>query len=387
MYGLVLEGGGARGAYHIGALKALLENNYKIAAVTGTSIGAINGAMIAQHDFDRLYEIWKNASFSTLMDVDTLKMDRFITRKIDISLIRYLSGKLKGTIANGGIDTYKMRKLFEDVIDEEKVRKSDIEFGLVTVCLTDRKPQELFIEDIPEGSLIDYLLASSRLPIFKSQAFENKHYIDGGFYNNCPFNMLDEKGYENVIIIRTGSKGKIKGLDRIKTPNMKVTIIHPVDELPGLMNFSNKTINDMMELGYYDALKVIKNLDGVNSYIVPENEERIFNMLSKYPKDAIEEMAELLGIKSRMFAHKLLFEKIIPSLALKLGYKNVSTYKETIYMILEYIAQKESINLHEVYVFDELLAKVQSKIRLKDKGNIDKAIYKFVKNINMSLVD
>ena len=46
MYGLVLEGGGARGAYHIGVYKAILEEGIEIGGITGTSIGALNGAMI-----------------------------------------------------------------------------------------------------------------------------------------------------------------------------------------------------------------------------------------------------------------------------------------------------------------------------------------------------
>ena len=58
-YGLTLEGGGARGAYHIGAVKALLENGYEFGAIVGTSIGAINAAFLAQGDFDEIYKMWK----------------------------------------------------------------------------------------------------------------------------------------------------------------------------------------------------------------------------------------------------------------------------------------------------------------------------------------
>ena len=45
-YGIVLDGGGARGAYQIGAWKALKEAGVKINAVAGTSVGALNGALI-----------------------------------------------------------------------------------------------------------------------------------------------------------------------------------------------------------------------------------------------------------------------------------------------------------------------------------------------------
>ena len=57
MKGLVLEGGGAKGSFHVGALKALFERGYVFNGVAGTSIGAINGALLAQGDFDALYEL------------------------------------------------------------------------------------------------------------------------------------------------------------------------------------------------------------------------------------------------------------------------------------------------------------------------------------------
>ena len=49
-YGIVLDGGGARGAYQIGAWKALKEAGVKINAVAGTSVGALNGALICMDD-------------------------------------------------------------------------------------------------------------------------------------------------------------------------------------------------------------------------------------------------------------------------------------------------------------------------------------------------
>ena len=69
-YGLVLEGGGAKGAYQIGAWRALRENGVKITGVSGTSVGALNGGMICMDDVDHAYEIWENISYSKIMDVD-----------------------------------------------------------------------------------------------------------------------------------------------------------------------------------------------------------------------------------------------------------------------------------------------------------------------------
>ena len=70
MYGLVLEGGGAKGAYHVGAYKALKELNIEIGGIAGTSIGAINGAMMVQDDYDLLERIWFNVNSHELFDID-----------------------------------------------------------------------------------------------------------------------------------------------------------------------------------------------------------------------------------------------------------------------------------------------------------------------------
>ena len=66
-YGLVLDGGGARGAYQIGAWKALKEAGVRINAVAGTSVGALNGALICMDDPEKAEQIWKNISFSQVI--------------------------------------------------------------------------------------------------------------------------------------------------------------------------------------------------------------------------------------------------------------------------------------------------------------------------------
>ena len=60
-YGLVLNGGGAKGAYQIGAWAALrqLELYDEITAVSGTSVGALNALLISQDDFDKAINVWK----------------------------------------------------------------------------------------------------------------------------------------------------------------------------------------------------------------------------------------------------------------------------------------------------------------------------------------
>ena len=86
-YGLVLDGGGARGAYQIGAWKALKEAGVKITAVAGTSVGALNGALVCMDDLAQAEHIWSEMTFSRVMDVDDEWMERLFHKESTIGEI------------------------------------------------------------------------------------------------------------------------------------------------------------------------------------------------------------------------------------------------------------------------------------------------------------
>lgn len=91
-----------------------------------------------------------------------------------------------------------MRAILNSIIDEEKIRKSNVDFGIITVSISDLKPFELFKEDIPKGKMIVYLMASANLPVFKNEPLDGKTYWDGGMYDNCPINLIAGKGYKEI---------------------------------------------------------------------------------------------------------------------------------------------------------------------------------------------
>ena len=179
--GLALEGGGARGAYEVGAIKLLLERGYKFSFCTGTSIGSINAALLAQGDFDKLLNLWENISYSMLFDVEEDKLTSALNKEINTNVIKYMSGFLSNTIKEKGVDTTKIRQILVENIDEKKLKKSKCGYGLVTFSLSERRGLELYKEEIPEGKLHDYILASSRLPGFKQEELDGKYYLDGRF--------------------------------------------------------------------------------------------------------------------------------------------------------------------------------------------------------------
>lgn len=256
MLGLSLEGGGAKGAFHMGAIQAFLEAGYEIGGITGTSIGALNGAVIAQGDFEAGFQWWNSVNNASLFDLDQPQVQKLLNKKIDKDSLRYFSAKLKDIIGNKGLDTKNMRRMLHGIIDEEKLRNSPIDFGIVTVSLSELKPLELYKEDIPKGQMLDFLMASANLPVFKLEPIDGKYYIDGGFYDNCPINLLNRKGYDHIIAIRTMGIGITR---KPRNPNMQVTYLIPSENLGHTFNFDQKSIQHDLQLGYHDAQKLLKN--------------------------------------------------------------------------------------------------------------------------------
>ena len=67
-YGLALEGGGSKGSYHIGACMALKEMGAEFSCVAGTSVGALNGALIVQNEIEKAYKLWYDISLAKVID-------------------------------------------------------------------------------------------------------------------------------------------------------------------------------------------------------------------------------------------------------------------------------------------------------------------------------
>ena len=118
-YGLVLDGGGARGAYQIGAWKALKEAGVKIAAVAGTSVGALNGALICMDDLEKAEKIWSEMEFSHVMSVDDEWMRQFFQGEKKLGDIL---SELRRILREGGVEVGPLRRLIRENVDEDRIR-------------------------------------------------------------------------------------------------------------------------------------------------------------------------------------------------------------------------------------------------------------------------
>ncbi len=378
MYGLVLEGGGAKGAYHAGALKAIKELKLDVSGVAGTSIGALNGAMFVQNKIEEIYEYWYNISPAQVFDVEEKYVAELMNFSLNQKNLLYLINKAKEVFQNRGLDTSIMKKTLSENIDEDLIRSSDIDFAIITVSLSDFKPLELFVEDIPEGKIADYILASSYLPAFKMQRIDGKILIDGGFYDNLPINTLIKKGYKKIIAVRTYGMGD----NNYENNNSDIIYINPSENLGRMLNFDQKNARRNIKMGYYDTMKYFKNLKGNKYYIYPPEDSKYFiEFILNLPENTIKSLSEQFKIVEQPKG-RLLFEALIPRIInfLELDYQ--ADYGDMLISLLENIAVKAGIERFEFYSFQNLLKQVRGKYNKSEK-TISKRLPQFIKSSNL----
>ncbi len=364
MYGLVLEGGGAKGAYHVGAYKAIKELNIEIGGIAGTSIGAINGAIMVQGDYDLLEKIWYSINSYELFDLDEKLLEDLKNFNLQEVNFSYLLHQSKEILANRGLDTSKIRELFDTYIDEDKIHNSNIDFGIVTVNLTDKKPMELMKEDIPKGKLVDFLIASANLPAFRIEEVDGKKYLDGGFYNNLPIDILANKGYKDIIAVRTMAMGIVR---KIKAKNINITYIQPVESLGsmlGSLDFNRERAEGYIKLGYYDAMKVFKKLKGHKYYITPFEGNFINKLVDFYNEynEKLINIGNFLGYEG-ICCDRMFFEKVLPRLETVLDMRDKSDYQDICIRFFENVAERYEVERFKIYRAEEFFNLVIEKFR------------------------
>lgn len=339
-YGIVLDGGGARGAYQIGAWKALKEAGVKIKAVAGTSVGALNGALICMDDVENAEKIWSGMTFSKVMDVDDEWMERLFSKENKFTEV---IAEIWKHLSDGGVDVAPLRQLIGEVVDEEKIRNSGKEFFLLTFSLTDFKELDLSLDDIPEGRLEDFLLASAYLLGFKNEKMEGKRYIDGGVVNNVPLKSLVKRGYTDIIEIRIYGPGREP---RVKMPDESEKYhIGPRVGLGSIIDFESKRSCQNMKIGYYDAKRMLYGLEGFVYYLQQTHEEAWYEEI-------------LSGISE--------VEKAEMAFVLRLPLSNTS--KELYLAMLEASAKQLRIPKYQIYTIEELFTMVVQRYEeLADK--------------------
>lgn len=342
-YGIVLEGGGARGAYQIGAWKALKEAGVKIKGIAGTSVGALNGALMCMDDYENAEKVWKDISYSKVMDVDDVRMEQLFQGAIPLG---EAFEALFEIMKEGGVDITPLRKLIRQYVDVEKIQASPIEFYVLTFCVDEMKELDVDVHQISPEELPDLLLASAYIfPLFKNEKLKGKTFIDGGVINNVPLGSLVNRGYQDIIMIRIygpGREKRVKNLD-----DVQIYSVEPRISLGNIIDFNPKKSRRNMVAGYYDAMRMVYGLKGSIYYIdAPEDELFYLNRLAERSP----------GGSLRKF-----LESRLSQTAHELRLSSDWTYQELYIAILEGAARILELKKYRIYTLQELEAAVAER--------------------------
>lgn len=358
MRALVLSGGGAKGAYQIGVWKALRHLNIKIDIVTGSSIGSINAAMFVQNKYFTTNRMWKKMKTDDLFDIGIGNDSNY---KDYLKLFRTF-------IKEGGMSFSNVEKFLRKYINERSVRKSKIDFGLVTYSLTTKKARMLRKDQIPYGQLLDYIVASSTCyPAIQKKVIDGNEYIDGGFYDNMPINLAIDMGADHVIAVDLNVIGKNQ---KVKDKNVVIDVIKCHDKTKFTLAFDKKNSKNLIRMGYYDTLKYFSKLDG-NVYTFKHG-----NLMKNY-NNLIDSFITLLSLLLLRGEKNKLFNEIFNITKYKKMFDRINNkqYIDDIFIdVIDYLGNLFDVPNDKIYkidVFNKLLLKEVKKL---DYLKLDKSL-------------
>jgi NTE family protein len=254
-YALVFGGGGTKGVYEMGVWTALRELGLKIKAVIGTSIGAINALMFAQRDYQAAKALWNEIRFEDVFDL--AEKDRVQHTHTNLLKIFRTMGKLY--FSGKPLDPSPLRQLIRSKFNWHRLQGSGLDFGLVTFNLSDLKPMEVYLEDLDQKNVIDYLLASSAFPGFKETKIGGKSFLDGGVWDNVPIRAAIRRGYRQIIAVDVSGIGNNRP---VEYEGLNLVYIKNSIDFGHILDFSPSFLRDFQLLGYLDTMRIFDRLQG-----------------------------------------------------------------------------------------------------------------------------
>ncbi|AXG39201.1 patatin-like phospholipase family protein [Enterococcus gilvus] len=254
--GLVLGGGGARGAYQIGVWKALLEKNIQFEVITGTSVGGLNGALIAQGDYDQAFSLWKEIETDKVLDI-TFKEVEILDFSAQVDQLRTF---IRTSLKQKGLSSEPLRRLLEERLDPKKIQMG-CPFSIVTTKVPAFQEVIVSLNDCPKEEIIDWLLASSAFfPIMAMAKLKGEFYVDGGYRNNLPVDIALREPITEVIIVDVHGPG----LDRKYRLSDGIAELYLASpwSLGDLLLFHSDRSSENIDLGYLEAKRAFGELQG-----------------------------------------------------------------------------------------------------------------------------
>lgn len=276
---LVLSGGGSKGAYSVGAVKALLESGRQYDVVAGVSVGALIGAYVAQQIPTRQWE-----NFQILEGVWTkdVASDRSIYKPWAPWILTYVWSLWKTGIYN----MKPLRNILKGNVESEKLRETGVEFEVGVVSLQTGKYHSINITSEPANNelAVDWIWASCVFPVlFPPVKIGGEQWVDGGVRDVIPIKDVMKYNPTHIDVVITSPRDGYVPLKKsdyrttldvgirsaellsdevyssdlsmaTENPNVSVEIFDP-DHLVNKdsFKFDPKEIKKLIELGYNET--------------------------------------------------------------------------------------------------------------------------------------
>jgi len=184
----VLGGGGVLGAAEVGMLRALFERDIAPDLVLGTSVGALNGAMVARDPtlavIDRMAELWTGAAENG--DVYGDRRLRTVRRAVTTGTHIYSAKPM----------TERLRDEFGDLTFEEL----PVRFQVCAASI-ERAAEHWF----DSGPVVDAIVASAAVPgLLPPARVGDEHFLDGGIVNSIPVGRAVQLGADRIFVLQVG---------------------------------------------------------------------------------------------------------------------------------------------------------------------------------------
>jgi len=263
--GLCLTGGGARGAYQIGAIKALKTLGIfdKIEAFSGTSIGAANAAVVATKGIKTAEDVWLNMPEDNIPKIvkDNEKLISLPDFKRGIYSMRIYEAVIK---ENVDFDVLKEKEVYVTISQGGEFEggfKELIKSSYNHYIKKNSQVRYMPLHTLDPLDAHQSIIASSSIPLFFSPIeIDNLNCYDGGVFDNIPYMPLIEAGCDEIIIIHL-QKGGSRFLKLDQYPNVTFhEIKHKGKALGKVLKFNIEQTNKLLKLGYDETIEYFNSI-------------------------------------------------------------------------------------------------------------------------------
>ncbi|MEG1255740.1 patatin-like phospholipase family protein [Clostridium sp.] len=277
--GLVLSGGGGKGAYELGVWKAIKElgiDKY-IKAVSGTSIGAFNAALFAQDDFEEAEKLWKEVTIEKMLPINNKELfKKGITLAVGSRTMGFAKKYMSSKLEQGNVPRDGATDIINRYIDIEKLRKTGINCYVSCTEMPEFTAKYFKLNDHEDSVVKSILMATACIPmIYESEEIYGKTYLDGGLIDNTPIKPVYEDSCDIIIVVLLSKDGVV---NRADFPNAKIIEIIPSDMetkiLEGLLNLDDEAKIKRIQRGYWDTKNLLEPIFEIARYKYIEELEK-----------------------------------------------------------------------------------------------------------------